>query len=168
MESEFDEVSDPEEETQESANPTQKGKKYEYPIKKQTAEKIYDRTGEITVIDSDEIPVILKDSEKVLIDECLSDLKIDLKLNNMQLKALVAVINGEDLILISPCGTGKMLVYFLATALLRKIKKKPDGISWILQPLNSICEDKRNNNSVLPMVFVKKSGEYKFSEDVQI
>ena len=59
-------------------------------------------------------------------------------------------------------------MYFLAVALLRKIRGQPKGVGWILEPLVSISAEKRNKNPPLPVVFVNKLGDYKTSDDVEI
>ena len=47
------------------------------------------------------------------------ELKIEFKLNDMQLRAIIGIATGEDMVIIAPCGSGKILVFFLGIILLR-------------------------------------------------
>ena len=141
--------------------------KYEYPVTQNTSDLIYSKAGESVFLPMTNIPLQIRGSFKNMIDDCLNELNIDFTLNNMQMSALHSILNSQDTIVISPCGTGKLLVFYLAVALLKKAKNCPNGVGWILQPLVSISEDKRKHNPVLPVVFVTKSGDFKTSDEIE-
>ena len=139
--------------------------KYCYPISKQLSDKIYEFTGEKLKITEPRIPFVLSDRVKVIIEETVQELGLGFNLNDMQLRSVHAIATGQDLILISPCGTGKMLVFFLAVAVLRKIKNMPNGVGYILEPLVAISEDMRSHDPPLPVVVLDNLGVKKPSEN---
>ena len=143
---------------------------YTFPINKEKADLIYTKAGENMNMSTSgiQIPYHVRDSMRIMIDECLSEMKLDISLNDMQVQALSAIGESQDTFVISPCGTGKSLVFFLSILLLRKIRNQPNGIGWILEPLVSISEDKRGKNPPLPIVYITKGGEYKTSENIEI
>ena len=105
---------------------------------------------------------------KVMIDECLSEINLDISLNEMQIQALSAIGESQDTFVIAPCGSGKSLVFFLSILLLRKIRNQPDGIGWSLEPLVSISEDKRSKQSPLLIVYITKGGQCKTSGEIEV
>ena len=102
---------------------------------KETANEIYSKAGQIMIMQGVKIPVSIRGPISVLIYECLQEFNISFKLNDMQLRAIHSIANFRDTFVISPCGTGKLLVYFLAVAILRKIGNQPNGIGqYIYRP----------------------------------
>ena len=53
-------------------------------------------------------------------------------------QSLVALQHGDNVVLVSPCGSGKLLVFYMAVKLLRLKFNLPNGIGVCLQPLNNI------------------------------
>ena len=86
------------------------------PISTSKADKIYDaigtteneRTNNAIVVPS---PHILRTSDEKLIIEAKTDLKINFELDYFQIQALLAIMNGHNAIIISPCGSGKLLIF---------------------------------------------------------
>ena len=138
-------------------------------ISQKTSDDIYNRAGQIMPHSTKEIklPFKMTDSMRILIEECKTDLKVDFDLNEMQLRALYAIGNSQDTFVVSPCGTGKMLVFYLSILLLRKIRNQPDGVGWILEPLVSISEEKSKKTPPLPIVYINKGGQCKLSEQIE-
>ena len=68
--------------------------------------------------------------------------------------------NKQNLILISPTGSGKMLVVLLGTLLMKKILGKEKGVSVGTQPLSLIMEEKMNDKLV-PTAILTMEGELK-------
>ena len=111
---------------------------YDFPIKKTEADKIYLMAGEKIPMRREQLPINISDPITIMIDECVRELNISLELNDMQMRALLPVGHSQDTLVISPCGTGKSLVFYLSVALLRKMRNKKDGVGFILEPLVSI------------------------------
>ena len=91
-------------------------RRFNYPISTSQADKIYDavgtteneRTKNAMVVPS---PHILRTSDKKLLLEAKTDLKINFELDYFQIQALLAIMNGHNAIIISPCGSGKLLIF---------------------------------------------------------
>ena len=75
---------------------------YKFPISREQSDLIYDKAGEILIPSSTEqtfkLPFVVRDSLKIMNDECVKDLKIPFQLNDMQLHALYAI--GTNLYLL--------------------------------------------------------------------
>ena len=70
--------------------------------------------------------------------------------------------NKQNLILISPTGSGKTLNIYLATMLLRKILDIPKRVALVTEPLNMIMAEKLHD-SLLPTGVISMSGQLKTS-----
>ena len=88
--------------------------------------------------------------------------------NDVQLEALHAIGNGRDVFVNSPCGSGKINIFFAGVLLLRKVKNMPKGVGIILEPLVAISEEKRKKNPPLPVMFLDKKGNCKVSENLNL
>ena len=71
----------------------------------------------------------------------------------------INLYHGKNVILVSPCGSGKLLVYYLDVHLLRKKFNLPNGVGICLQPLNNILYEKTNGNPPMNTTFVTMTGE---------
>ena len=71
----------------------------------------------------------------------------------------------RDVFVNSPCGSGKMNIFFAGVLLLRKVKNMPKGLGIILEPLVAISEEKRKNNPPLPVMFLDRKGNGKISKN---
>ena len=92
--------------------------KYEIPIDVETAKANYAECGD--EIDEDTNPMIItgakykKECFFDLIEEVKHDFGIDFLLQPFQVEAICALLSGKHVILVSPCGSGKLLVYYIA------------------------------------------------------
>ena len=101
----------------------------------------------------------------LLVDKVAQTLQIVLEenplpfeLQDFQKLTLHALVSGENVILISPTGSGKMIVAFLAIKLLQKLNNIPNGVGVGTQPLSSIMEEKLQNSYVRTGVISMKGG----------
>ena len=83
-------------------------------------------------------PHALSTEEEQLIFKVKEDLGVKHDLDSFQVQSLVALQHGENVVLVSPCGSGKLLVFYMAVKLLRLKFNLPNGIGVCLQPLNNI------------------------------
>ena len=81
---------------------------------------------------------------------------------------MVALINNRNVVLISPCGSGKLLVFHMGVHILRKRLEIPNGVGICLQPLNNILFEKTNNNPPVKTAFLTISGEAVKSGNAQL
>ena len=159
---ESDESDDNEGDIEDMVSPAHKG--YQIPISEQRADMLYDMAGTEETEQNNEMiihpgPHILISSEEMLIRDAKLELSIDFELDNFQVQAIVGLLNGKNVILMAPCGSGKMLVYYMAVHLLRKKYNLPNGVGICLQPLNNILSEKTNNNPPIKTAFLTMTGE---------
>ena len=148
-------------------------KSYCYPISKANAYEIYQKSGNLVKSMKTALKVypqkqIFNKSIQDLITEVKYELKLPYELNDVQLEALHAIGNGHDVLVNSPCGSGKMNIFYAGVLLLRKIKKMPKGVGIILEPLVAISEEKRKKNPPLPVMFMDMKGNCRASENINI
>ena len=104
-------------------------------------------------------PHMLTTREEQLIYEAKEKLSIPHDLDSFQDQALVALLNRRNVILISPCGSGKLLVFHLGVYLMRQSLSLPNGVGICLEPLNNILCEKTNNNPPLKTAYLTMSGD---------
>ena len=104
-------------------------------------------------------PHILSTSDEMIIMDAKSELSINFELDKFQVQAILGLYHGKNVILVSPCGSGKLLVYYLAVHLLRKKFNLPNGVGFCLQPLNYILYEKTNGNPPMNTAFLTMTGE---------
>ena len=65
------------------------------------------------------------------------------------------------MILLTPCGSGKSLIFQMGVLILRKIKKIDNGIGICLEPLNNILSEKTSSktNSNFKSAYLTMTGE---------
>ena len=120
-------------------------------VSETTSKMLYDAAGceEIEMNNTINIqpsPEILTTSDELLILKGKKDLSINFDLDNFQVQALVSLLHGKNVVLIAPCGSGKLLVFHLAVFILRQKFNLPNGVGLCLQPLNNILTEKTNSN----------------------
>ena len=104
-------------------------------------------------------PNMLSPKEERLVFEAKVELSIQHDLDNFQVQASVALLNGNNVVLIAPCGHGKLLVLYLALQMLCKSKNMHNGMCICLQPLNNILNEKTNNNPPIQTTFLAMMGD---------
>ena len=113
-----------------------------------TADKLYDEAGkeeperptEMVVLPS---PHILTTKEERMVCEAKAELFIKHDLDNFQVQSCVALLNGRNVVVVAPCGSGKLLVFYLGVHILKKKLQLPHGVGIYLQPLNNILQEKK-------------------------
>ena len=110
---------DSESESEAATEESAEDEKYSFSISRETANTIYNKSGEKKEFPGEKIPFTVRDSYKNIIDECAKELKLDFALNDMQYHSLYSIASSQDTLVFSPCGTGKLLVFFLGVAVLR-------------------------------------------------
>ena len=83
-------------------------------------------------------PHIISTSDEMMIMDAKSELRINFELDNFQVQAILSLFHEKNVILVSPCGSGKLLVFYMSVHLLRKKYKLPNRVGICLQPLNNI------------------------------
>ena len=73
------------------------------------------------------------------------DVKLPFELTDFEKLSLHALGSSQNLILIAPTGSGKMMVIWLGSLLMRRVLEKPDGVTVGTQPLSVIMEEKLAN-----------------------
>ena len=144
---------------------------YQFPISKQTADFIYQKSGSLMKSVDGPIsvypkPLVFSDHMCSAIENVRLKLKVGYQFNDMQLMAMHAIGSGHDVMLNAPCGSGKMMVFFAGVLLLRIVKQMPKGFGIILEPLVAISEEKQSSNPPLPVAFIDMKGEVKISDNV--
>ena len=146
---------------------------FQISISESTAKRLYDIAGleEIEIDNAMNIlpkPHIITTSEENLIFEAKKDLGINFDLDKFQVQALVALQNHRNVVLLTPCGSGKMLVFYMGVHLMRKIYGIPNGLGICLQPLNMILSEKTNTNPPIKTAYLSMTGEGMKSDNVQL
>ena len=136
-------------------------------ISSQTAKMNYAMAGQVVPEAEDQISIaahchLLNDRVHIYIQDVLQEVKLPYKLSDFQLLSLHVLGSGKNLLLISPTGSGKTLVIYLGTLLLRKVLDISDGVSITTEPLNMIMAEKLCS-SIVPTGVISMVGEMKTS-----
>ena len=107
-------------------------------------ETIYDQVGDIigSVRDNGNSFGLPEDDVTSLIEEVLREHPLPFELADFQKKALYELGHLKNVILISPTGSGKMVVAYLAILLLQKRLGIAEGVGLGTQPLSAIMNEK--------------------------
>ena len=137
------------------------------PISYHAAKSNYDMVGEEVPEEKDKIsldlyPHLFVDVVHVAIQEVLSEVQLPYSLSDFQLLSLHVLGSGKSLLLVSPTGSGKTIVIYLGTLLLRKMLKISEGVAVITEPLNMIMSEKLAT-SIVPTGVISMSGELRTS-----
>ena len=96
-------------------------------------------------------------------EQCILKAKTDLSIHHdidkFQVQALVSLLRGENVVLISPCGSGKLLVFHMSVYLLREWMNIPNGVGLCLQPLINILTEKTNSNPLVKTAYLTMTGD---------
>ena len=112
-------------------------KGFQISISELTAKRLYEIAGTEECEINNEInifpkPHIITTPEEQLIFEAQKDLGINFDLDKFQVEALVALQNYRNVVLLTPCGSGKMLVFYMGVHIMRKKYGKPNGLGICL------------------------------------
>ena len=116
---------------------------FQLPISQSTASEIYKTAGteenevnsDITVSPS---PSAVSTADEQLIFKMKEELGVKHDLDNFQVQSLVALLNGRNVVLVAPCGSRKLLAFYLAVKIMKVKHDLPNGVGLCLQPLNNI------------------------------
>ena len=123
-------------------------KGYKIGISQKKASELYDMAGvEEPEIKSDVVvlpsPHILTTNDERMVTQAKMELSVHHDLDHFQVQACVALLNGNNVVLMAPCGSGKLLVFYLAVNILREKYNLTNGVGICLQPLKNILSEKK-------------------------
>ena len=98
----------------------------------------FDQSVDTVDVRVDPQPYIMMSSQENLIFEAKDALGIQFDLDYFQAQALLGLVNEQNVVVSTPCGSGKSLIFQMGVILLRKIKGIENGIGLCLEPLNNI------------------------------
>ena len=85
---------------------------------------------------------LLRDEVALLIEEVLEEHPLPYQLKDLQKLVLHQIGSLNNVILVSPIGSGKMAVIYLAIFVFQKVLGVSDGVGIRCQPLSSIMNEK--------------------------
>ena len=139
---------------------------YKLGITKVEADANYDMAGTEVDEPPDQISVekhqqlLLNDKVHRYIMEVLKEMKVTFQLADFQMISLHVIGNHRNLVLLSPTGSGKMMVILAGTLLMRKVLGIKSGVSVNTQPLSILMEEKMNDKLV-PTAVLSMQGQLK-------
>ena len=113
-------------------------------------------------ISLDLYPHLLNDDVHLALQEVLHDVQLPFVLSDFQLLSLHVIGSCQNLLLVSPTGSGKTMVIYLGILLLRKIMNISEGVAIVTEPMNIIMPEKLGS-SIIPTGVISMSGELKTS-----
>ena len=106
---------------------------------------------------------LLSDKVHLHLLQVLEENPLSFELQDFQKLAVHVLGSGENCILISPTGSGKMLVVYIAILVLQKVYNM-DGVGIGTQPLNSIMREKIKK-PYIPTGLISMKGDVLHSEE---
>ena len=83
-------------------------------------------------------PQVMLTVEEKLISQAKVDMNIEFQLDHFQIQAILGLINGQNVVVRTPTGSGKSITFHITVIILRKMKNVTNGIGVCLEPLNNI------------------------------
>ena len=113
----------------------------------------FDEAGKVVDADDDQISLtkyghLLNDNVASILAEVLEENPLPFQLADFQKLAVYTIGSLQNVILISPTGSGKMLVVYLSILVLQKKLGISSGVAIGCQPLTSIMNDKLKTSLV--------------------
>ena len=138
-------------------------------ISKEISKYLFDQAGDLIEEDAEEISLLankhlLNDSVGLIISEVLYENPLPFKLQQFQLLTLHCIGSLKNVVLISPTGSGKMILAYLSILVLEKVFKVEKGVGLGSQPLSALMEEKVKT-SMIPTGLISMKGELKHSSD---
>ena len=116
---------------------------FEFGIIIEKAEWLYNEAVEdASQISLQKYGYLLRDEVHLIIKEVLEEKQLAFKLQDFQLLSLHCLGNKNNVVLVSPTGSGKMLCATLAPLVLRKVFQKENGVGLGTMPLSALMEEK--------------------------
>ena len=69
------------------------------------------------------------------------------------------LISQQNVVVLTPCGSGKSVIFQLGILILRKVKAVANGIGICLEPLNNILSEKTNSTDNTMAAYLTITGE---------
>ena len=131
------------------------------------AENLYEKAGDFVDEEESQISLtkygfLLNDEVASILQQVLEENLLSFELEDFQKLAIHAIGSMQNVVLVSPCGSGKMIISLLAILVLQKVLKIPDGVGVGCQPLTSIMEEKLKD-SYIPTGTISMLGGLKSS-----
>jgi len=133
----------------------------------EVADQLYEMAGTLVPEDRGDITVekynyLLRDSVHLIIQEVLSEHPLPYKLQDFQLLTLHCLGSLQNVVLVAPTGSGKMLCSYYGVLVLQKVLNIPNGVGLLTQPLSALMEEKLENPPVITGV-ISMNGDIKLS-----
>ena len=130
---------------------------------------LYDQAGEKVEEEESQISLmkyhhLWRDEVATIIAEVLEEHPLSFHLQDFQKLALHAIGNLQNVILLTPTGSGKMIVALLSILVLQRKLHKPDGVGVGTMPLSSIIQEKIQD-SYIPTGTISMHGGLKSSNE---
>ena len=140
---------------------------FDLSISTELANSNYEKAGELVREEPDQVSLtshahLLNDKMHNLIEEVLMEVNLPYRPSDFQMISLHVLGSHRNLLLISPTGSGKTLVIFLGTLLLRKMTGISQGVCLVTEPLNLILTEKLGN-SLIPTGVISMTGQLRSS-----
>ena len=107
---------------------------------------------------------LMDEEANAVLDELVSHLQLPYQLAEFQRVTINALAQKQNVILVSPTGSGKMSIPLLATQVLRRLSGISKGICIVTQPLTRIMNEKLHNN-ICNAAVLSMRGHLSTSED---
>ena len=72
---------------------------------------------------------------------------------------MTGLISHQNVVVLTPCGSGKSVIFQLGILILRKVKGVANGIGICLEPLNNILSEKTNGADNTTSTYLTMTGE---------
>ena len=139
----------------------------DFTVSKTASEDNYESAGKLIPEDAEQITMenhqhLLSDSVHLIIEEVLIEHQLPYKLQDFQMITLHALGSLNNVILLSPTGSGKMICAYLGVLVLQKVFKIKHGVGLGTMPISALMEEKLKG----PLVktgLVTMSGDLKAS-----
>ena len=123
----------------------------------------YEKAGETVEEEENQISLtthshLLSDRVACVLEEVLLENPIPFVLQDFQKLALHAIGSLKNVVLVSPTGSGKMIISCLAIPVLQKVLGIPDGVAVGCQPLSAIMEEKLKKSHIYTGTISMKGG----------
>ena len=77
-------------------------------------------------------PRVMLTVEEKFISEAKLDMNIEFELDHFQIQAILDLINGQNVVVRTPTGSGKSIVFQIIVSILRKMKNVTNGVGVCL------------------------------------
>ena len=150
----------------------------EIQIKDMDVEELSEEAGSLVANEDDQISLVkynhlLNDTVANILAEVLEENPLPFQLADFQKLAIHAIGSLQNVVLVSPTGSGKMLVAYLSILVLQKKLGISSGVGIGCQPLSSIMNEKLKTSflstgTISMQGDLKSNTEFESEEDDQV